>query len=405
MLYPVILCGGNGTRLWPLSRDMYPKQFVYLGDGRTLLKDTVKRALGLPDTGAMFIVCNETHRFYVSGELLECGTQGSILLESVPRNTAPGIALAAFAAQAQGDDPLLLVLPSGHMLQNTDVFAEGVKKASIFARKGHIVTFGITPDGPKTGFGYIQQGESQGDKGFRVARFVEKTDAATASAMLEEGGYSWNSGIFLFSASVYLRELQTYAPEIFGQCRKAWEGRREDGAFVCLQAAAFTASPSDFIDYVVMAHTGLAAVCPLNDLVSWEAFYQIGKKDGDGNVCTGDVVQENPVTVTSTGRTGLWLRWMFRSSPLLKRRIPFWSHRARPCRESNTSSSSSRLKVGRNIGCIRWCTGHGEAMNRWPSVSGEKDHGQPRRAAFAPDAPSSCRTLGCCERYGGDYQR
>lgn len=198
MLHPVILCGGSGTRLWPLSRDMYPKQFVDLGGDRTLFKDTVRRVASLPDIGVPFIVCNEKHRFYVSASLLECGMQGRILLEPAPRNTAPAIALAAFAARAEGEDPILLILPSDHMLQNTEEFNEGVAKAANLARKGHIVTFGITPDGPKTGFGYIRQGEALGGDGFRVVRFVEKPDKKTAFTMLAEGGYSWNSGMFLF---------------------------------------------------------------------------------------------------------------------------------------------------------------------------------------------------------------
>jgi mannose-1-phosphate guanylyltransferase/mannose-6-phosphate isomerase len=297
MLHPVILCGGSGTRLWPLSRDMYPKQFVDLGDDRTLFKDTVRRVASLPDIGVPFIVCNETHRFYVSASLLECGMQCRILLEPAPRNTAPAIALAAFAARAEGEDPILLILPSDHMLQNTEEFNEGVAKAANLARKGHIVTFGITPDGPKTGFGYIRQGEALGGDGFRVVRFVEKPDKKTAFTMLAEGGYSWNSGMFLFRASVYLNELQAFSPEIYAHCCEAWEARREDGAFVHPEKQAFMDSPSNSIDYAVMEHTKLAAVCPLatdwNDLGSWEAFYQAGEKDKDGNVCTGDIVQEN----------------------------------------------------------------------------------------------------------------
>ena len=207
MLYPVILCGGSGTRLWPLSRDMYPKQFVDLGNGRTLFGDTIRRASSLPELGEPLVVCNENHRFYVSAELLACSIQGHILLEPAPRNTAPAIALAAFAAQAltDGEDPLLLVLPSDHLLQDAKAFSDGVTKAVALAREGFIVTFGITPNSPKTGFGYIKQGDVLGIEGFKVARFVEKPDEATASAMLMDGGYSWNSGMFLFRASVSLR--------------------------------------------------------------------------------------------------------------------------------------------------------------------------------------------------------
>lgn len=299
MLYPVILCGGSGTRLWPLSRDMYPKQFVDLGNGRTLFGDTIRRASSLPELGEPLVVCNENHRFYVSAELLACSIQGHILLEPAPRNTAPAIALAAFAAQAltDGEDPLLLVLPSDHLLQDAKAFSDGVTKAVALAREGFIVTFGITPNSPKTGFGYIKQGDVLGIEGFKVARFVEKPDEATASAMLMDGGYSWNSGMFLFRASVYLRELQNFAPEIYTQCHKAWEQHQKEGAFISPGKDAFINSPADSIDYAVMEHTRLAAVCPLatnwNDLGSWEAFYQVGRKDDDGNVCTGDIVQEN----------------------------------------------------------------------------------------------------------------
>ena len=225
--------------------------------------------------------------------------QGHILLEPAPRNTAPAIALAAFAAQALTDeeDPLLLVLPSDHLLQDAKAFSDGVTKATPLAREGFIVTFGITPDAPKTGFGYIKQGDSLGGDVFKVARFVEKPDEVTASAMLVDGGYSWNSGMFLFKASVYLRELQNFAPEMYTQCHSAWAQHKKEGAFISPRKNVFIDSPSDSIDYAVMEHTKLAAVCPLatnwNDLGSWEAFYQVGGKDDDGNVCTGDIVQEN----------------------------------------------------------------------------------------------------------------
>lgn len=299
MIYPIILCGGSGTRLWPLSRDMYPKQFVDLGNGRTLFGDTIRRAAALPDTALPLVVCNEAHRFYVSAELLACSVHGKIILEPAPRNTAPAIALAAFAAQRldDGDEPLLLVLPSDHLLQDSQAFSAGVASAALLAQKGFIVTFGIRPDSPKTGFGYIKQGDALKPEGFRVARFIEKPDKETATAMLEEGGYSWNSGMFLLKASVYLSELQAFAPQMYTQCQEAWEQHRDEGAFIYPGKEALMGCPSNSIDYAVMEHTKLAAVCPLatdwNDLGSWEAFYQVGKKDQDGNVCTGDVIQEN----------------------------------------------------------------------------------------------------------------
>lgn len=260
---PVILCGGSGTRLWPLSRETYPKQFVDLGGGRTLFKDTVLRAQSTPDSIEPVIVCNEAHRFYVTAELYECGVYGKILLEPAPRNTAPAIALAAFALQEGGADPLMLVLPSDHAIGDESAFFEGVKQAAALAEQGYIVTFGIEPTGPETGFGYIEQGEALGGHGFKLARFVEKLAADAAASMLAKGGYSWNSGMFLLRASVYLNELERFAPQIYAACQAAWNGRKDDKAFSRPDSDAFLSSPSDSIDYAVMEHTELAAVVPL----------------------------------------------------------------------------------------------------------------------------------------------
>lgn len=297
MLYPVILCGGSGTRLWPLSREMYPKQFVDLGEGRTLFKDTLKRAAQIPNIADMLIVCNEAHRFYASASLLECSMQAQLILEPEARNTAPAIALAAFSVHDKDSDGLLLVLPSDHLLQDEEAFAEAVQKASNLAEEGHIVTFGITPTSPETGYGYIQQGDSLPHGGYKVARFVEKPDVSKAASMIKDGGYLWNSGMFLVAASTYLEELKAFAPEIYTQCKEAWCEQHKDGAFLRPERNAFLASPSDSIDYAIMEHTHHAVVFPLslkwNDLGSWEAFYQIGEKDSSGNVCSGDVVIKN----------------------------------------------------------------------------------------------------------------
>lgn len=307
-LHSVILCGGSGTRLWPLSRSLYPKQFMDLG-GHTLFGDTVDRAVSLPKSGAPLVVCNEAHRFYVAAALQQKEIQGTLLLEPVGRNTAPAIALAAFAAlhgASEGVEPLLLVLPSDHVLSPLSAFSEAVEKARICAEAGYIVTFGITPTGPETGFGYIRQGRAltfegvSGDGepyGFGVEQFIEKPDLPNAEAMLNEGGYLWNSGMFLFRASVYLRELRTYAPTLFTACRTAWDGRNTDRDFIRPEAEAFLASPADSIDYAVMERTQLAAVVPLHadwsDLGSWEAFYEAGVHDASGNVCIGDVLVHN----------------------------------------------------------------------------------------------------------------
>ena len=316
---PVILCGGSGTRLWPLSRETYPKQFVDLGGGRTLFKDTVLRAQHTPESIEPVIVCNEAHRFYVTAELYECGVFGKILLEPAPRNTAPAIALAAFALQEDNADPLMLVLPSDHAIGDESTFFEGGQQAAALAEQGYIVTFGIEPTGPETGFGYIEQGEDLGSaNGYSVARFVEKPATDVAATMLAKGGYSWNSGMFLMRASVYLKELERFAPQIYAACKAAWNGRKDDKAFSRPDSEAFLSSPSDSIDYAVMEHTDLAAVVPLgvswSDLGSWEAFYQIGQRDDCGNVCSGDVMTEgtedcyfnaNHRLVTAIGVSGL----------------------------------------------------------------------------------------------------
>lgn len=291
---PVILCGGSGTRLWPLSRETYPKQFVDLGEGRTLFKDTLIRASRAPDSQEPIIICNEAHRFYVASALRETGVHAAILLEPAPRSTAPAIALAAFALTSDEADPLMLVLPSDHVLEDEEAFWRGVEAAAPAAEQGHIVTFGIAPASVETGFGYIEAGAPLGDRAFRVVRFVEKPDAATAQAMLDQGGFLWNSGMFLIRASVYLHELECFAPEIVTACRSAWAAHVPDGAFCRPDAAAFLASPSDSIDYAVMEHTDRAAVVPLDtrwsDLGSWEAFYRAEQGDAEGNVRHGDVI-------------------------------------------------------------------------------------------------------------------
>lgn len=295
-IVPVILCGGSGTRLWPLSRETYPKQFVDLGAGRTLFKDTVARAAAVAPNAAPVIVCNEAHRFYVNAALYQCGISGTVLLEPAPRNTAPAIALAALALAADGADPCMLVLPSDHAIADVDAFAAGVERAVRLADQGYIVTFGIAPTAAETGFGYIEQGAPLGEDGFAVARFVEKPDQANAEAMLAQGGFLWNSGMFLLRASVYLRELERCAPGMAAACRAAWEGHKDDGVFHRPDKDAFLAAPADSIDYTVMEHTALAAVVPLatswSDLGSWEAFYQAGQADTEGNVCSGDVLLE-----------------------------------------------------------------------------------------------------------------
>ena len=293
---PVILCGGSGTRLWPLSRECYPKQFVAFGEQPTLFAQTLQRVRELPAGTTPTVICNEEHRFYVLDALRACQQEARILLEPAPRNTAPAIALAALAFAEEGEDPLMLVLPSDHLLDNDAAFCQGVQDAAPLAAEGRIVTFGIRPSGPETGFGYIEQGRAVG-RGYAVTRFVEKPDRATAEAMLAQGNFVWNSGMFLLRASVFLEELARHAPAMDAACRQAWQGRRQDAAFCRPDREAFLSVPADSIDYAIMEKTDRAVVMPLtlgwNDLGSWEALYQTGSKDAYGNVVAGDVLLEN----------------------------------------------------------------------------------------------------------------
>ena len=293
---PVILCGGSGTRLWPLSREYYPKQFVTFGEKPTLFAQTLQRVAGLPSSELPVIICNETHRFFVQAALRSCQQKARILLEPATRNTAPAIALAALALTEEGQDPLMLVMPSDHLLDDDADFCRGVQAAAPLAAEGHIVTFGIKPTGPETGFGYIEQGRAIAS-GYEVRRFVEKPDRSTAEHMLAQGSFVWNSGIFLVRASVFLEELARHAPNMAASCRRAWQGRIVDAAFCRPDSDAFLATPADSIDYAIMEKTDRAVVMPLSlgwsDLGSWEALYQAGDKDGRGNVVFGDVLLEN----------------------------------------------------------------------------------------------------------------
>lgn len=296
VVFPVILCGGSGTRLWPLSRGLYPKQFMDLGQGKTLFRDTLQRVARLGG-GKTLIVCNEAHRFYVGEGLAACRMDGVLLLEPSPRNTAPAVAMASFAAlELAGPTctPLILVMPSDHAISDGAKFSAAIHAARPVAEAGEIVTFGIPPRNPEPGYGYIHCGERIGDSSFVVDRFVEKPDADKASAMLAEGGYYWNCGIFFMRADTYLEELHRWAPHVFIAVKTAWEKRKTKGNNILPQAQAFECSPSISLDYAVMEHTEKAVVFPMdlawNDLGIWESFYQIGDKDSSGNVSTGDVL-------------------------------------------------------------------------------------------------------------------
>ncbi len=298
MLIPVILSGGAGTRLWPLSRELYPKQLLALLGPRTMLQQTALRVGGL-DCAAPVVVCNEAHRFLVAEQLRALNAKPrAIVLEPFGRNTAPAIALAALAAlRDSGDvDPLLLVLPADHVIRDTAVFQQAVRTALPAAEQGKLVTFGIVPGTPETGYGYIQRGAAQGAV-FSIARFVEKPDLTRARQFLEAGDYYWNSGMFLFRAGRFLEELALLAPEMSAACRAAFERGRKDLDFTRLDVEAFEACPSDSIDYAVMEKTKGAVVVPLDagwsDVGSWSALQDASEADAAGNVTHGDVLQED----------------------------------------------------------------------------------------------------------------
>ena len=291
-LQPVLLSGGSGTRLWPLSREAYPKQFLALAGDDTMLQATWQRVAGLADA-APIVVAGEDHRFLVAEQLRQIGAPTpAILLEPIGRNTAPAIAAAALQALRDGEDPLLLVLPSDHVVRDADAFRAAVRAAMPAAEQGALVTFGIMPDAPETGFGYIEAERGEGVQ--RVLRFVEKPDAVTAQTYLDAGGYYWNSGMFLLRASRYLEELRKFRADIVGGAQAAFDAAQRDGDFIRLDKAAFAACPADSIDYAVMEKTDAAMVLPVdigwNDVGSWSALWEVSEQDGDGNAHHGDVI-------------------------------------------------------------------------------------------------------------------
>ncbi|MGH8130317.1 MAG: mannose-1-phosphate guanylyltransferase/mannose-6-phosphate isomerase [Steroidobacteraceae bacterium] len=304
MLIPVILSGGAGTRLWPLSRELYPKQFLPLVGDRTMIQETALRSVGLPDVTGPIVVCNEAHRFLVAEQLRQVGVEPqSILLEPAGRNTAPAIAIAAMAAlgrpardKDRQEAPLILVLPADHVLVDLAAFEGAVKSAIPAARDGRFVTFGVVPTHPDTGYGYIRQGTGDGPVR-SVAEFVEKPDAARAKAFIASGDYYWNSGMFLLPAQGYLDELGRLDPAMLAACKKAFDVAECDLDFVRLDRAAFEACRADSIDYAVMEKTDRAAVVPLaagwSDVGSWASLQDALPPDVSGNVTRGDVVSED----------------------------------------------------------------------------------------------------------------
>lgn len=293
MIIPVIMAGGVGSRLWPVSRKLYPKQFVSFQPGKpSLFQQSLQRLDGLAGAGAPIVVCNEEHRFLVAEQLREIGiADATIILEPEGRNTAPAVALAALAAG--GGDDILLVLAADHLIDYVPAFHGAIEAGAAMAAMGALVTFGIVPDRAETGYGYIRSGAAAG-AGFAIDRFVEKPDLGKARDYLQEGGYYWNSGMFMFSAATYLGVLGEFAPAILDVCRQAWASCKDDLDFKRIPREIFARCPSDSIDYAVMEHTRDGVVIPLdagwNDLGAWSALWSHGEGDGAGNVSRGDVI-------------------------------------------------------------------------------------------------------------------
>ncbi|MDQ3814212.1 MAG: mannose-1-phosphate guanylyltransferase/mannose-6-phosphate isomerase, partial [Armatimonadota bacterium] len=297
MLYPVILSGGTGSRLWPMSRAALPKQLLPLTSERTLLQETVLRLHGLDEVASPAIICNQEHRFMIAEQLREINvTPHVLMLEPAGRDTAPAVAVAALHLIAHDPDALMLVLPSDHAIADVAAFHAAITQACRVAEQGYLVTFGIVPQGPMTGYGYIQRGAEleTGSGAFAVARFVEKPDLDTARKYVESGDYYWNSGMFLFSARCYLEELERFQPEIIEACRASLEQAYRDLDFYRLGEDAFKTSPASSIDYAVMEKTQRAAVIPVDigwsDVGSWSALWEFHPKDADGNVSYGEVL-------------------------------------------------------------------------------------------------------------------
>lgn len=296
MITPVIMAGGSGSRLWPLSRKLNPKQFLPLAGEGSMLQETLKR-LDHIEHQTPYLICNEEHRFLVAEQLRGLNVGANILLEPVGRNTAPAIALAAIKAMQQDENALLLVLAADHLINDIVTFHARVDDAKHLAENGELVAFGIVPTHAETGYGYIRRGEAMGEWGFSVSQFVEKPDLTAAQGYLDSGEYYWNSGMFMFQARRYIEELVRFQPEMVKACREAIEGASHDLDFTRIDAEAFKKCPADSIDYAVMERTERACMVPLDagwsDIGSWAALWEVQSKDDQGNVAHGDVLIEN----------------------------------------------------------------------------------------------------------------
>ncbi|UCB56117.1 MAG: mannose-1-phosphate guanylyltransferase/mannose-6-phosphate isomerase [Thiotrichales bacterium] len=295
MIIPVILSGGSGTRLWPLSRKMHPKQLLPLVNETTMLQDTITRLTGSPDIDHAMIICNDDYRFMVAEQVKETDiSTNEIILEPVGRNTAPAIALAAFNAIRDGEDPVLLVLPADHVIADVETFQSALQLGKQQSEAGKLVTFGVVPDAPETGFGYIKaQSTGKQEPCYEVDQFVEKPDAETAAAYIADGNYYWNSGMFMFKASSYLDALQQFSPGIYQASEAALKAATRDLDFIRVGTEEFESCPSDSIDYAVMEKADNVVVIPVDigwsDVGSWSALHDVGDVDDEGNTLIGDV--------------------------------------------------------------------------------------------------------------------
>jgi mannose-1-phosphate guanylyltransferase/mannose-6-phosphate isomerase len=322
-IQPLVLSGGSGTRLWPLSREKYPKQLLPLVDNDSLLQATVRRLKGIEgaELDAPMVVCNEEYRFVIAEQLRLMGDPGTLVLEPMGKNTAPALTIGALAAMVGGADPVLLVMPADHVITNVAAFQAVVRQGAQLAAGGAVVTFGIVPSAPETGYGYIQAGADVGAQGIDaklIQRFVEKPDAATAQRYIAEGGYLWNSGLFMVKASVWLAAIAECRPDIHAACQLSWTNGKTDGEFVRMGKEEFAKCPSDSIDYAVMeriagkpAGSSLpdAVVLPLDagwsDVGAWEALWAVLPKDDNGNVTRGDVLMQGSTNTLAMSNSRL----------------------------------------------------------------------------------------------------
>ena len=298
MLIPVLLSGGVGSRLWPLSRELNPKQFLPLTGELSLLKQTVERAQALPETAAPIVVCNDEHRFMVAEQLRSIQVQAeAIILEPVGRNTAPAVAVAAIHALKKDPQAVLLVMPADHVIRDVEAFAKVVSIGLVQARQGKLVTFGIVPDSPETGFGYIRRAAQEEEGCFSIEEFVEKPSLEKAEQYVGSGDYYWNSGMFLLEAQSYLDELKVFSPDMMAAVEASVASAKHDLDFIRLGEAEFAACPSDSIDYAVMEKTSKGMVVPLScgwsDVGSWSSLWDVANKDSAGNVAKGDVILQD----------------------------------------------------------------------------------------------------------------